>query len=55
MRSAREVAEFMVAELERRNCLDQEMVVQQIIKNFGREFTGTNANGNPSINTLSTS
>lgn len=48
--TAHHVAEFMAAELERRKFLDQELVVQQIIKKFGREFTGTNANGNPSIN-----
>jgi hypothetical protein len=48
--SARDVAEFMAAELERRKFLDQESVVQQIMKKFGPKFTGLNANGNPSIN-----
>jgi hypothetical protein len=46
-RISHDVAEFMAAELERRKFLDQESVVQQIMKKFGPEFTGTNANGNP--------
>jgi hypothetical protein len=49
-KSAHDVAKFMAEELGRVKWLDQEAVVQQIIKKFGREFTVTNSNGNPSIN-----
>tara|TARA_R110001592_G_scaffold25555_3_gene96942 strand:+ start:3354 stop:3620 length:267 start_codon:yes stop_codon:yes gene_type:complete len=47
--STKEVAEFMKAELDRRTRLYQEMVVYDIIKQFGKEFTYTNQNGNPAI------
>lgn len=44
-----EVANFMVEELDRVKFLHQETVVYQIKAKFGAGFTGTNANGNPSI------
>jgi len=48
--TSREVAEFMAAELDRVKFLHQETVVHQIMQKFGAGFTGTNSNGNPSIN-----
>ena len=50
MTTAIEVARFMVSELETQTYLYQETVVYQIMERFGDDFTGTNANGNPSIN-----
>jgi hypothetical protein len=50
MTTAREIAEFMAIELDRTKFLHQETIVHQIMRKFGAEFTGINANGNPSIN-----
>jgi hypothetical protein len=50
MATAREVAEFMVKELELQTYLYQETVVYRIMETFGEGFTGSNTNGNPCIN-----
>lgn len=50
MTTARDVAQFMLDELTRTKYLYQDVVVGQIELQFGPGFTGTNANGNPSIN-----
>lgn len=50
MTTALDVAQFMASELERTKFLYQETIVYQILSKFGKEFTGINANGNPSIN-----
>jgi hypothetical protein len=50
MTTAKDVAKFMVDELEGTNFLYQETIVHQVMQRFGPGFTGINANGNPSIN-----
>jgi hypothetical protein len=47
--TAKDVAEWMAAELERTRELDQETAVDRIARLFGKEFTYTNENGNPAI------
>jgi len=47
--TARDVADFMVQELNRRRELDQETVVYQIKRKFGDAFVYTNENGNLGI------
>jgi uncharacterized protein DUF6953 len=47
--SPREVAAWMVEELDRINFLYQETAVYQIKQRFGSEFTYTNLNGNLAI------
>ena len=45
----KEVAEWMVEELERVRFLYQEMIVHRIASKFGKDFVYTNRNGNKSI------
>jgi hypothetical protein len=44
-----DIAEWMLAELERDGLLYQDEAVFQIEKRFGTQFAPTNDNGNPSI------
>ncbi len=49
MATPREVAEWMLAELNRKQRLYQETVVYNIKSKFGQEFVYTNVNGNLAI------
>lgn len=49
MATPRDVAEWMLEELNREDVLYQEPVVSEIEAKFGEEFTYTNENGNPAI------
>jgi hypothetical protein len=49
MASAREVAEWMVRELNRESYLHQEHACSEIRKRFGEEFTCLNANGGNAV------
>jgi hypothetical protein len=49
MATAREVAQWMAAELEMKKYLEQETVVWQIRQQFGGEFVYVNENGNDAI------
>ncbi len=49
MTTPREVAEWMLGELNREDCLHQEAVVSDIESKFGEEFVYTNENGNLAI------
>jgi hypothetical protein len=43
------VAEWMLNELKRENCLYQEDAVHAIVEKFGGDFSYYNENGNPAI------
>ena len=45
----RSVAQFMLAELEKEGELYQETIVEQIVNQFGNEFTYENEDGNLAI------
>jgi hypothetical protein len=47
--TAKDVAAFMISELDRKKELYQEDVVYEIEKKFGKKFVYTNENGNPAI------
>ncbi|MGA2001185.1 MAG: hypothetical protein ABSG52_14435 [Terriglobales bacterium] len=47
--TARDVAEFMVKELQREGTLYQDCAVDSIVRNFGEQFIYENENGNPAI------
>ncbi len=47
--TARDVAEWMLSELDRQTLLHQEFVVIQILLQFGEQFTYTNNNDNLTI------
>jgi hypothetical protein len=49
MLNASDVAQWMLAELEKSGCLYQEVAVNQIKAQFGGEFVYENDNGNPAI------
>lgn len=52
MTTAREVAQWMVNELEQWPSLDQSEAAARIEMNFGEEFIYRNRNGNPAISKL---
>lgn len=49
MVNASDVAQWMLAELEKSSCLYQEDAVHRIKSKFGGEFVYENENGNPAI------
>jgi len=50
MTTAKDVAQWMFDEVNRRSALDQETAAHQIRMKFGKEFTYENENGNWAIN-----
>lgn len=49
MTTAKDVADWMFAQLTASRYLDQETVVWKVEKQFGQHFVYDNANGNPAI------
>jgi hypothetical protein len=47
--TAKDVAQWMFDEVNRRSVLDQETAVDQIQRKFGKQFVYENVNGNPAI------
>ncbi|MBY4589406.1 DUF6953 family protein [Rhizobium redzepovicii] len=47
--TARQIAEWMVEQMSGKGYLYQEVIVYQIIKVWGKEWTYRNNNGNPAI------
>jgi hypothetical protein len=49
MATAKDVADWMFAQLNAKTYLEQETAVWEIEKKFGKQFAYDNANGNPAI------